>query len=216
MSNGFVDMAILSEINRQRTKDAHETWKRKKEENSLGDQLTEVKEALKSEREESLNLRAMVEGRDALISAFREALYAENPKHPLVNPLAPGKNFHRQQIVEDAQRKALNNFTANSGNIWRAPTMTEQANRAEHELLLAQLREEQTEHLESVGCLKNAVADLSGQTALVHALRDALHEASPENPLVSPFESGENIIREQIYQKARQRRLNELNKKPEY
>ena len=73
--------------------------KRKKEENSLGDQLTEVKEALKSEREESLNLRAMVEGRDALISAFREALYAENPKHPLVNPLAPGKNFHRQNQI---------------------------------------------------------------------------------------------------------------------
>ena len=41
-------------------------------------------------------------------------------------------------------------------------------------------------------------ADVAQCSAVMEALKNALHDADPEHPLVSPFESGANPLRKQI------------------
>ena len=175
--------------------------------------------------EENRTLRSEKIANIVLADALKLALFKENPAHPLVAPFEPGKNELRRSVFNKALARALADpsYTqtvahaemmkkeppGNKANPWRAPTDEELVKRADYDKLVAQLAKEQEEHRKTEKDLRQAAAHYCGQTELVNVLSNALHEVSPEDPLVSPFESGDNIVREKIFQKAYQKQLSE-------
>lgn len=174
-------------------------------------QIAELKEALKKALEEPKELRAYIAGKDALITALRVALFQANPNDPLVNPYEPGKNALRNRIVDETKKRVL------AGQPLRpyeqppaAPSNHAQyveELRAKCERLEGELKANQRMLVQSVACA-------AGVVEVTNTLVAALAKENSDNPLVNPFANEDNMVREQIFQKARQKMLVKLGAQP--